>query len=173
MALWLVRAGRNGEYEERFLTKESIYLTWQELQETDLSAATDRARIREIVQQAYPHKGASTVANWAGQISAFVLLMKPGDWIVLPRRRLASIAIGELIGPYRYDPAGESMYRHSRQVRWLDTSIPRTAFDQDLLHSFGAFMTVCQISRNDAEKRVRAMAKHGWRAKPLKSLFPD
>ena len=29
--------------------------------------------------------------------------------------------------------------------------MPRTAFEQDLLHSFGAFMTVCNISRNDAE----------------------
>jgi len=37
--------------------------------------------------------------------------------------------------------------------------IPKTAFQQDLLYSFGAFMTVCQISRNNAEERVRAIVE--------------
>jgi len=32
------------------------------------------------------------------------------------------------------------------------------------LYSFGAFMTVCQVSRNDAEQRVHQMAKHGWKS---------
>ncbi|MGD9676010.1 MAG: restriction endonuclease, partial [Candidatus Bipolaricaulia bacterium] len=36
-------------------------------------------------------------------------------------------------------------------------TVPRSAFGQDLLYSFGAFMTVCQISRNDAEARVAAV----------------
>jgi restriction system protein len=31
MALWLVRAGRHGEYEQRFLDEGRIYLTWDEL----------------------------------------------------------------------------------------------------------------------------------------------
>ena len=32
--------------------------------------------------------------------------------------------------------------------------IPRSRFDQDLLFSFGAAMTVCQIKRNNAEERI-------------------
>lgn len=28
MALWLVRAGRHGEYEKKFLGENRIYLTW-------------------------------------------------------------------------------------------------------------------------------------------------
>jgi restriction system protein len=40
-------------------------------------------------------------------------------------------------------------------VKWLRTDIPRNAFRQDLLYSFGALTTVCQISRNNAEERVR------------------
>src|SRR5690606_27251477 len=42
--------------------------------------------------------------------------------------------------------------------------VSRTSFDQDLLHSFGAIMTICKISRHDAEKRVRAMARVGWKS---------
>ena len=42
-------------------------------------------------------------------------------------------------------------------MKWLQTDLPRTTFEQDLLYSFGAFMTVCKISRNDAARRVAAV----------------
>lgn len=35
--------------------------------------------------------------------------------------------------------------------------LSRVAFDPDLLHSFGGSVTVCSVSRNRAEPRVRAM----------------
>jgi restriction system protein len=35
--------------------------------------------------------------------------------------------------------------------------VARPTFGQDLLNSFGAFMTVCRITRNDAENRIAAI----------------
>jgi predicted Mrr-cat superfamily restriction endonuclease len=46
-----------------------------------------------------------------------------------------------------------------RPVRWLKAEVPRDVFRQDLLYSFGAFMTVCEISRNDALQRVEAVIR--------------
>src|SRR5205807_2180081 len=40
----------------------------------------------------------------------------------------------------------------------------------DLLYSFGAFMTICRIERNDAEKRVRAMGAAGWKSTGVPAL---
>ncbi len=48
-----------------------------------------------------------------------------------------------------------------RPVRRLKPDVPRDLFRQDLLYSFGAFMTVCEISRNDALRRVEAILKAG------------
>ena len=48
-----------------------------------------------------------------------------------------------------------------RPVDWLKSDVPRDDFRQDLLFSFGAFMTVCEISRNDALQRVGAILKTG------------
>ena len=31
MSIWLFRAGKIGEYEEKFLSDNRIYLTWQDL----------------------------------------------------------------------------------------------------------------------------------------------
>ncbi len=39
MALWLVRAGKYGEHEQKFLSSNRIYLTWEDLQGYDLSQA--------------------------------------------------------------------------------------------------------------------------------------
>lgn len=92
--------------------------------------------------------------------------MKPGDWVVLPRKETALIAVGEITGPYEYDSKAVEPYRHRRAVKWMNKEVPRSSFGQDLLYSFGAFMTVCAITRNDAEKRVRAMPGRGWKSEP-------
>ncbi|MGO3090619.1 MAG: restriction endonuclease, partial [Galactobacter sp.] len=47
---------------------------------------------------------------------------------------------------------------HRRAVEWIRTEIPRPVFEQDLLYSFGAFSTVCEVSRNDAAYRIRVVA---------------
>src|SRR5206468_380966 len=72
------------------------------------------------------------------------------------------INVAETTGPYTFHPGGAPLYFHSRTVTWVARDVPRSNFDQDLLYSFGAFMTICRIERNDAERRVRAMAAAGW-----------
>ncbi|WP_119293492.1 restriction endonuclease [Azohydromonas sediminis] len=166
MALWLVRAGKYGEHEARFLDDKRIYLTYESLP-VDLSAARTYDDIKAILQVHYPGEVPRRLGNWSGQVWAFVLAMKPGDWVVVPRKAKGTIAVGEITGGYRYDAAAKEPYRHSRDVKWLHTDVPRSAFDQDLLYSFGAIMTICEVKRNDAEKRVRAMAQTGWKAVPV------
>jgi restriction system protein len=52
-------------------------------------------------------------------------------------------------------------------VKWLGEAIPRAHFGQDLLYSFGAFLTICRIQRNNAEPRLVAMQANGWKAESL------
>jgi restriction system protein len=164
MALWLARAGSYGEHESKFFDDGRIYLTWQDLTDVDLSPAKDYEAIKKVVQSHYPDENPHKIGNWSGQIWAFVVAMQVGDWVVVPSKKSATIAIGEIQSGYTFDSKGTGLYRHYRKVKWLNTAIPRSAFDQDILYSFGAFMTVCEIKRNDAEKRVRAMAKADWKS---------
>lgn len=69
------------------------------------------------------------------------------------------IAIGKVTGSYQYRSDIAEGGLHTRPVKWLK-EVPRSAFDQDLLYSFGAFMTVCRIQRGQAEERVRAVAEN-------------
>lgn len=163
MSLWLIRGGSYGEHEAKFIDESKVFLTWGELTANDLTAIQNYEGIRERLGQVYANEPVRKLGNWAGQVWAFALAMKVGDWVVLPRKKKSKIAIGEIITTCKFDPAAPNDYKHYREVKWLNTDIPRSSFDQDILYSLGAFLTVCEIKRNDAEPRVRAMAKSGWR----------
>lgn len=166
MALWLVRAGKYGEHEQRFFADSACYLTWEGTEDRDLQKVKDYEGIKALLAELYPDEKPKTRINWASQIAPFVFDIQPGDWVVMPHKHKPAIAFGEVTKGYAFDAKANETYRHSVRVKWLNTEVPRSAFDQDLLYSFGAFMTVCRMARNDAEVRVRAMAKAGWKAQP-------
>jgi restriction system protein len=86
MAIWLIRAGKYGEHEDRFLKDNRVYLTWSSLQELDLSVAKDYDQLKDLVQSNYPGETARKIGNWTGQIWAFTLAMKEKDWVVMPKK---------------------------------------------------------------------------------------
>ena len=167
MALWLNRTGRHGEYEAKFLEDGRIYLTWKDLNR-DLSGLADLKAINTLLGEIFPKYTHGHRVQNSGQIWAFVHRMAPGDWVAVPSKR-KTIHIGKIVGPYGFDAAGANPYYHYRKVKWLQRDIPRTNFDQDILNSLGAFTTVCQIKRNDAEARVRAMQANGWKSVGIKA----
>lgn len=166
MSLWLTRAGSHGEYETRFLKDGRICLGWG-AKLPDLSGAKSYDDVKKIVVDSFPEEGSRKLGNWAGQIWAFSVAMKAGDLVVTPLKGKSVIAVGKITGPYHFDPALDEGYQHFREVEWLSREVPRENFDSDLLFSFGAIMTICEIKRNDAEARVRAMAKAGWKKVPI------
>ncbi len=99
----------------------------------------------------------------AGQIWTFSHRMQPGDWVVVPSKSKPVLNVAEITGLYVFRADAEDPYYHHRAVKWVGKDVPRSTFSQDLLYSLGAIMTICQIERNDAEKRVRVMAAAGWK----------
>ena len=152
--IFLARAGRDGEDEEFALENQAAIIGWQEL--PSLADAKDYDDILAIVSQHMPSLKPRAAGNYAGQLWAFTMSMKIGDIVVLPRKLTSQVALGKVTGPYQFRKINDQ-FRHTRPVKWIRPDVPRTAFAQDLLYSFGAFMTVCNISRNDAERRVAAV----------------
>ncbi len=167
MALWLYRTGKYGEHEQKFLTYNRIYLTWQGLENRDLTQVKDYNEIKQVMREVYPDVSNQTLGNYSGQIWAFVLAMKPNDWVVVPLKSKPAIAVGEITSELICDATAQPPYQCWREVKWMHQEVPRSAFAQDLLYSFGAIQTICNIQRNDAEKRIRQMAQNNWVAAPL------
>ena len=161
MSLWLVRAGRHGEQEQGALDHGVITIGWDV---PDLSRATSKESVRDLYLQAYPNASKNAARTDVGQIWRFIHDIQQGDLVALPLKTPRTIALGEVIGDYEYKELAPDL-KHIRRVKWLKT-LPRSDFDQDLLYSLGAFMTVCQITRNDAEKRVITLLKKSPEVQP-------
>ena len=149
--IFLTRAGGSGEDEDLALDLGIAIIGFLEV--PSLAAAKDYAEIFKIAEKDWVGAKPRAVGNKAGQLWAFALSMREGDIVILPRKRTSQVALGRVKGPYEYRKIGNH-FRHVRPVEWIRPDVPRTAFNQDLLYSIGAFMTVCRISRNDAERRV-------------------
>lgn len=152
--LFLARAGRNGEEETYALENGLAIIGFQDF--PSLANAKDYDAIVTLVKQADPGLKPRTAGNFSGQLWAFAIAMQIGDLVVLPRKLTSQVAIGRVIGPYEHKMVNNEL-RHTRRVEWLRPDVPRSVFKQDLLYSFGAFMTVCNISRNGAVQRVSAV----------------
>ena len=162
MTLWLVRSGRRGERESLALSKNLSIIGWEDV--PDLSSIKTREELSALLFSIYPDEKPKTVKNWEGQIWTFIHEMKHGDMVAMPLKSRSFIAIGEVTGDYQFRKDLPLDSVHTRQVKWVG-EYPRSSFEQDLLFSLGAFMTVCKIQRNNAEDRVKAivtgkLAKH-------------
>ena len=169
MALWLVRAGSHGEHEQKFLDDNRVYLTWDGV-DNDLSKVKTFEGVKEILIEKFSDLSKNGITNHASQIWAFISKISPGDWIALPRKSKPAVHIAEVKGGYTHHPSGPDPYYHYRKIKWIALDIPRSNFEQDLLYSLGAFMTICRIQRNDAENRIKKMAKNRWKAQQFDSV---
>jgi restriction system protein len=155
--LWIVRAGRHGEQEGNSIALNKTMIDFNEV--GDLAQFKDRNAILDHLSEVLPTASANKRKNFAAQLNQFAHVIEVGDLVVLPRKLTSGVAIGKVTGPYAYDPTSPNF--HTRTVQWLNDAIPRDTFKQDLRFSFGAFMTVCEIKRNNAVDRVQAVLATG------------
>jgi restriction system protein len=158
MALWMMRAGRHGEFEDRFLATSRIYLTWGDTFLADARGVRSRSEIVQTLRERWPNASDGKVRNHGGQIWAFLNAMKVEDLVVVPSKKTPELHFGVIRSDAQFDAAAEPDYRHYRDVAWLQ-DVPRSAMDKDILYSLGAIMTICEIRRNEAEARIRRMLK--------------
>lgn len=166
MAIWLIRAGSHGEYEQKFIQENRVYVTWDGL-DADLGKLKQRADLTAAMTERYPNIKPKAIQNWVSQVWPFAHEMKKGDLVVVPLKTQPAIYIGEITGDYHAAHEGPNPFYHWRPVKWIAEAIPRTNFGKDLLFTFGAFMTICRVQRNNAEQRIAAMRTNGWKPETI------
>ena len=155
MTFWLVRADKHGEQEEGVLENNVVAIGWNDL--PDLSKIETKEELEKLYVETRGSQKKMHTANVIGQIWSFIKKINKGDLVALPLKRKSGIAIGEIIGDYECNQLQPNI-KHIRKVNWIKT-FPRSSFDQDILFSLGAFLTVGRVRRENAEERVRNMLK--------------
>lgn len=67
MALWINRAGRLGESEQKFLDDKRIYLQWSKVDQ-DASLIQDRHELRTLLRRCYPDASTGRIGVILGQV---------------------------------------------------------------------------------------------------------
>jgi restriction system protein len=156
----MVRTGRNGEREAEALEHSLVIAGWPEM--SDLTRYSTRKELHNAVRTAYPHRSPTVVSNWTGQLWRLARVMEVDDLVVIPLKTFPDhIAIGRITGGYRHRQDAAPDRRHVRPVEWIRKEIPRSAIQQDLLYSLGSLLTICQLRRNGAARRIQALADSG------------
>jgi restriction system protein len=169
MAVWLIRAGSHGVYEQKFIQENRVYATWDDL-DVDLAKLGQPSDLVDAMTQRYPDAKPKAIMHWVSQAWPFAHEIKKTDLVILPLKSQPAIQIGEITGDYRFEPSGPNPFFHWRAVRWIGEAIPRANFGKDLLNTFGAFMRICRVQRNNAGARIAAMRSNGWKPETLAAI---
>jgi len=113
MAVWLARAGRDGEFEQLALDNNVAIVQWSKL--SDLSSINTREELFAMLKSTYPSMIDKALKNWESQLWPFIKVISKGDLIALPLKHRASIAIGEVTGDYAFRKDLSSEAGHTRR----------------------------------------------------------
>lgn len=151
MTLWVCRAGRSGEYENYFLEKQVIAVTWSKI-DSDMTVYDTWEKLKEALTKIYPDE-LKAIPNYTGQLFPFFQTMKIGEKVLLPSKiKLGTIYVGTIKSDCTYQP-DNLPYSHIRKVEWSEETILRKNLDADILHSLGAYLTIFRIDE-EKEKRI-------------------
>jgi len=159
MSIWVVRGGKFGEYENRFINESKVYLTRDGFK-TDLNKIPEQNELRTVLDDFYPTLPSSKLASWSDQIWSFAHDLQQKDWIIVPSKLSPVIHVGEITGGYNYDKNGSDPYYHSREIKWIEKDIPRGYFPTDILYQLGGFKDV--FNADGVEKVFQTMADNDW-----------
>jgi len=159
MSIWVVRGGKFGEYENRFINESKVYLTRDGFK-TDLNKIPEQNELRTVLDDFYPTLPSSKLASWSDQIWSFAHDLQQKDWIIVPSKLSPVIHVGEITGGYSYDKNGSDPYYHSREIKWIEKDIPRGYFPTDILYQLGGFKDV--FNADGVEKVFQTMADNDW-----------
>ena len=153
--LWGIHAGKSGDAHNLFLKKDVIALGWTEM--GDLSRLpADREAFKAKLMEALPGRKQGYYPTVGGQLFRFVYEAKLGDIVIYPSKYDRHIRLGEIVGPFEYNPGPDHSFPQRRSVKWLKT-FPRSHFSQGALYEIGSAMSFFQV-KNYADEFLAALS---------------
>ncbi len=150
-----VHAWRDSDLERVMLANGFVSIGGDEI--GDLANVTDPNEIRARLTESMPDRAPRAISLFVGYWRRFLWEAGAGDLVVLPTRE-REVAIGELVGPYRFVGAAEPHARHRRPVSWIGSAVDRDAFGADLVTTLHGQHTVQEFKAARAVERRRSLA---------------
>lgn len=156
--LWVVHISNDEKCARRAQEEGFICIGWTAI--GNLAPHDTREKMKLAYRKGYPDSTDASLRSSYGQVFRFAHEMQTGDPLVYPIKGSRDILIGDIAGAYRWADDDTQLvdadYCNVRKVSWLKR-VPRIAFSQDALHSFGGFSSVA--TSDDYLEQVIAVLK--------------
>ena len=146
--VWCVQA-EFGKHVDRFVNGGYAGIGW--IPDKDLTEITDKAHLYTLYRQAYPdHKKKGAEMN-VGQISRFLLMIKPGDYIITRTKNKDLWRYGRVANDLYYEPNSNDgcPFPHRRKVDWGKQPLDKTKLSIPFRKAMGAGLTVYAIKHRE------------------------
>jgi hypothetical protein len=142
-AIWMVRAGRGGEYAPVFVDRGAAIVGWGA---TGDVSGLSREQVVERVKSHYSYGQRSQLSQAANTLYRLANTMEQGDLVVTPEPASRTILFGRIDGPYEYlpQPIGGD-HQHARTVSWF-ARVPRDELSYGAKNSLGSLLTLTRPS---------------------------
>ncbi len=160
-AVWVVRAN-GGQYADLFIAGGYVAVGW-----FDLSSVGSLDDIRQRYEQSYSDAPTGQAANETGQIAAFCLHIRKGDYVITPSADRTRLRYGRVTGPcVDVDSEDGCPYRNRRAVDWVEAPLDRSGLADPLRRTLGTPRTVFRVDQSDEFLTAIGQPHHGHREEP-------
>lgn len=151
-AVWSIQA--KGEAECPFLTTGHIAMGWPKIGDLSYLEASREAFKTKLIA-CYLDRNPRLMPIYASELFQFVHRIAIADIMVYPSTFNRKIYMGQVKGPYKYDPTLSQPYPNLYPVKWL-ASLLDTQFTRKTLREIRSPMTLFRI-KNIAATEVLAL----------------
>ena len=152
----MVRAGKGGEYVDKFRDTLTVGLGWNEVGDMSSFQQDD---IKPLVRKAYPDVSNQWIGSTAGQLVRFRFDFNLGDHVVSYDPSERKYLFGEITSDYEFSRDADSPYRHVRKVSWK-AEISRDGLSVHTRNSLGGLQSLYSIG-DDPKSEILNVANNG------------
>ena len=145
--MWMVRAGRGGDFLEEFLESQFVALGFDKV--GDLTNKT-RDEVVAVLGEMYPEYKKRTVVMCAGMLYRFASEIREGDWVITYDSSRRIYHLGQITSGYRFT-ASQMKVDHQRAVTWL-SEVDRDNLSTGTRNTLGSIAAFFQVSSRAAEE---------------------
>lgn len=149
--MWMVRAGRGGEYIDDFMGRGVVAVGSEEI--GTLTPTTTKEELLKRYADSYPDKKENTRLAWASQLLRFLTEVKVGDDVLCFDRDRRRYLLGKITSEYEWRPHPEGK-PHTRRVEWAH-EVPRDSLTTTTRNTLGSTLTIFKLN-DEAAADVRA-----------------
>jgi hypothetical protein len=139
-AVWMIRAGRGGQYAPAFVGRSAAIVGWGA---TGDIRGLSRGALLDRVRAAFPEYAKGQVGSTVNLLVRISQTMADGDLVLTPEPATRTILFGRIAGDYTFanepiEPGTD--HQHVRPVRWF-ARVSRDELSYGARNSLGSLMT--------------------------------